>query len=331
AFANKIWNAANLVFMNMEKAKQAGIEVDAAALGVMPVAGEGDSLEARWIVSRLHSVAAEVNASLAEYRFDEAANAVYRFFWGDFCDWYLEIVKLRLDFGASQQVSESASQRNAAKAALTTLLQVFESSLRLLSPFMPFITEELWHALYDGEPPAKSIALTRYPQADAKAMDASVESGIADLQELIVTTRALRKDLEVPEREEVLLEIAGPKEIRSLAEENSAMIGKLARVSSLKFHGTWVLPPTHSRTTAKFTLGFAYKKAIDVAAERERLRKKLEQYEKVLLNAERQLENEAFLAKAPEKVVAGLRKQAQESAALRQETLEAIERLEQLV
>ncbi|MBV8675274.1 MAG: class I tRNA ligase family protein, partial [Acidobacteriaceae bacterium] len=330
AFANKIWNAANLVFMNMEKAKQAGIEVDAAALRVMPVAEDGDPLETRWIVSRLHGVAAEVNASLGEYRFDEAANAVYRFFWGDFCDWYLEIVKLRLDFAAPTQAN-TGLEWGTQKAALTTLLQVFEASLRLLSPFMPFITEELWHALYDGEPPAKSIALTRYPQADAAAADAGVEAGMADLQEMIVTTRALRKELEVPEREEVLLEVAGPKEIRALAEENCAIIGRLARVSSLKFHATWVLPPTHSRTTAKFTLGFAYKKEIDVAAERERLKKKLEQYEKVLVNAEKQLENEAFLAKAPEKVVAGLRKQAQESAALRQETLEAIERLEQLV
>jgi valyl-tRNA synthetase len=97
------------------------------------------------------------------------------------------------------------------------------------------------------------------------------------------------------------------------------------------FPAAWSLPPTHSRTTAKFTVGFAYEKKIDIAMERERLRKKLEQYEKVLVNAERQLENEAFLAKAPEKVIAGLRKQASESATLRQETLEAIERLELLV
>jgi valyl-tRNA synthetase len=154
---------------------------------------------------------------------------------------------------------------------------------------------------------------------------------MADLQELIVTTRALRKDLEVPEREEVALEIAGPKEIRTLAEENNTIIGRLARASSLKFHGTWVLPPTHSRTTAKFTLGFAYKKAIDVGAERERLKKKLDEYERVLLNAEKQLENQGFLAKAPEQLITKLRKQAQESAALRRETLQAIERLEELV
>ncbi len=324
AFANKIWNAARFIFMNVERASRAGIYVDPHTL-VNSFGPDGNApIEARWIVSRLNRTAVDVNQALAEYRFDEAANFVYQFFWGDFCDWYLEIVKLRLDFNET-------NSKVAVRAALTTLLSTFEAALRLLSPFMPFITEELWHAVYDGKPPAKSIALTRYPQALHEALDDAVESEMAALQDLIGTTRALRKDLEVPEREEVVLEIAGPKEIRSLAEENSAIIGKLARVSSLKFHGTWTLPPTHSRTTARFTLGFAYKKAIDIAAERERLRKKLEQYERVLLNSEKQLENQAFLAKAPEKVVAGLRKQAQESAALRQETLDAIERLEQLV
>ena len=337
AFANKIWNAARFIFMNIDRAKQAGIEVDLSTLGATPTVAEDAPLEARWIVSRLNGVAAEVNAAMGDYRFDEAANAVYQFFWGDFCDWYLEIVKLRLDFGAGQQAGATPTQANTRlewgtqKAALTTLLQVFESALRLLSPFMPFITEELWHALYDGQPPAKSIALTRYPQADAAAVSAEVEAGMADLQELIVTLRGLRKDLDVPERDEVAAEIFGAERIQSLAATNRDIISKLARVSTVGFPAVWALPSTHSRTTASFTVGFAYEKKIDVAAERERLRKKLEQYEKVLINAERQLENEAFLAKAPEKVIAGLRKQASESATLRQETLDAIERLEQLV
>jgi len=193
---------------------------------------------------------------------------------------------------------------------------------------MPFITEELWHALYDGQPPAKSIALTRYPQADEKAMHGGVESGMADLQELIVTTRALRKDLEVPEREEIVLEVTGPKEIRALAEENSAIIGRLARVSSLKFHGTWVLPPTHSRTTAKFTLGFAYKKAIDVDAERERLNKELAKHGKNLVAAEQKLANDTFLAKAPAPIIEGLRQQAAETRVLYEKTRAALDELE---
>ena len=122
----------------------------------MPTVPADAPLEERWIVAELHATAAKVNESLENYRFDEAASIIYQFFWGSFCDWYLEIVKLRLDF--SETVDKAAT-----KSALTTLVQVFEIALRLLSPFMPFITEELWYAVYDGNPPAKSIALTRYP------------------------------------------------------------------------------------------------------------------------------------------------------------------------
>ena len=113
-------------------------------------------LEARWIVSRLHRTAGAINQALGDYRFHEAANTLYSFFWGDFCDWYLEVVKLRLDFSGPP---------TPVRAALATLLNVFESALRLLSPFMPFITEEIWQALYENRAPDKSIALTRYPQA----------------------------------------------------------------------------------------------------------------------------------------------------------------------
>ncbi len=158
AFANKIWNAARFIFMNVDRAAEVGIAVDRSALGAMPTVAEDAPLEARWIVAELHATAAKVNEALENYRFDDAANTIYQFFWGSFCDWYLEIVKLRLDF------AETADQAKT-KAALTTLVSVFEASLRLLSPFMPFLTEEIWHAVYDGNPPAKSIALTRFPQA----------------------------------------------------------------------------------------------------------------------------------------------------------------------
>ena len=158
AFANKIWNAARFLFMNVDRAAEIGITVDPASLGGMPTVADDAPLEARWIVAELHATAAKVNQSLENYRYDDAANTIYQFFWGSFCDWYLEIVKLRLDF------SRDGRQGSRRKAALTTLVSVFEASLRLLSPFMPFITEEIWHALYDGNPPAKSIALTQYPQ-----------------------------------------------------------------------------------------------------------------------------------------------------------------------
>jgi valyl-tRNA synthetase len=317
AFANKIWNAARFIFMNVDRAAEAGIGVNLNSPAAV------DTLEARWITSRLNSIAGEVNEALEEYRFHEAANVIYQFFWGDFCDWYLEIVKLRMDF--SQSADKAATE-----AALNTLVLTFEAALRLLSPFMPFITEELWHAVYDGKPPARSIALSRYPQAQASLIDSGVEAGMAQLQELIVTIRALRKDLEIPERELVNGEIMASDDIREIATANRAIIEKLARMSGFSFPAFWSLGPANTRTAANFTVGLAYEKQIDVAAARERLKKKLEQYEKVLINADRQLQNETFLSKAPEKIVTGLKKQASEAATLRQETLEAIEKLEQL-
>ncbi|MGC2212688.1 MAG: valine--tRNA ligase, partial [Silvibacterium sp.] len=234
AFANKIWNAARFIFMNVDRAAEAEIFVDPNSL-VDSCGPEADApIEARWIVSRLNSTAAEVNKALAEYRFDEAASLVYQFFWGDFCDWYLEIVKLRLDF------SDSADKA-ATRAALTTLLATFEAALRLLSPFMPFITEELWHAIYNGHPPAKSIALSRYPQPLEEALDSAVEAEMTTLQDLIVTIRGLRKDLEIPERELAVAEIQAPPALQLLATANREIIEKLARVSSFSFPAQWTL------------------------------------------------------------------------------------------
>ena len=323
AFANKIWNAARFIFMNVDRAATAGIYVAPSTLVNSLGPNENAPIEARWIVSRLNGTAAEVNKALSEYRFHEAASLVYQFFWGDFCDWYLEIVKLRLDFS-------EAADKAATTAALTTLLSTFEAALRLLSPFMPFLTEELWHAVYEGHAPAKSIALTRYPQPMDEALDAAVEAEMTILQELIVTVRALRKDLDVPEREQARIEISTAETIQKLVETNRATLEKLARVAAIEFPALWNLSPANTRETANFKVGVRYEKQIDVAAERERLRKQLEQHEKILANAERQLGNQAFLAKAPEKVVTGLKKQAMEAATLRQQTLGAIAELEEL-
>jgi valyl-tRNA synthetase len=329
AFANKIWNAARFIFMNMERAAEVGLAVDPAKLLADPVLGPSspgkNPLEARWIVSRLNTTAAEVNEALAEYRFHEAANIVYQFFWGDFCDWYLEIVKLRLDFANLDAHDDAAKE--AAQSALATLIGVFETALRLLSPFMPFIIEEIWHALYDQRAPAASIALTRYPKPVAEHINAEYEGRMTLLQEIIVTLRALRKDLDVPEREQVPASFLSSETIDSLLIDNADVIQKLARVSSVETDSAWKLSSTNTRATANFTLGIRYEKQIDVTAERERLAKKLKQYEQGLASAERQLGNQAFLAKAPEHIVAGLKKQAAEMTALREETLAALDSL----
>src|ERR1700722_2809981 len=302
AFANKIWNAARFIFMQMERAAEAGITIDLSQLAEGPAKDSAAPVEAKWILSRLHRTAGEINAALGEYRFHEAANTLYSFFWGDFCDWYLEVVKLRLDYSAP-----------GAGAALTTLVSVFESALRLLSPFMPFLCEEVWHALYENHPPAKSIALTRYPQARQNLLDGQAERQMEQLQELIVAVRDIRRKLGVEEKAPVpiLLRV----EDRSGIEHNGDIVNRLAKVSAIEFVDT--MPEGAGvRSAPGFDVAVVFERTIDVAVECERLKKELARFEKEAANADRQLSNDGFLAKAPANVVEGLRRRAAELGVL---------------
>jgi len=301
AFANKIWNAARFLFMNVDRAAEVGIVVDPSVLGGMPEARTDAPLEARWIAAELHATAAKVNQALENYRYDDAANTIYQFFWGSFCDWYLEIVKLRLDF------SETADKA-ATKAALTTLVSVFEAALRLLSPFMPFLTEELWHAVYDGTPPAKSIALTRYPVAAEGEIDVASLANMELLQGLIVEVRALRKEIGVEEKASTPIELRIGAGTQAMVRQNLALVERLARVSEVRFVEQ-ISAGLSKHNTAAFEVGVVYERTIDVPAERQRLAKDIAKHELMISNAERQLNNPGFISKAPSHVIEGLKKQ----------------------
>jgi valyl-tRNA synthetase len=319
AFANKIWNAARFLFMNVDRAKEAGIEIDLSGLSAALKTGHDNYIESRWIRSRLSRTAALVNTGLSEYRFDEAASLVYQFFWGDFCDWYLEIVKLRLDFVEKIDILSRTE-------ALKKLLAIFDAALRLLSPFMPFLTEEIWHALHDEMPPKKSIALTRFPVAEDARFDEIAISDMETLKELIVTIRALRKDLGVPEKEAVAIKLHCNAHLESMVESNLDIFEKLARVSDVEMTSEQ-LNGVHARGTAYFDVAVLYERTIDTAAERERLAKEIAQHEKIIENGERQLGNEGFLVKAPAHVVEGLKKQVAEHRALLEKARAALEKL----
>ena len=325
AFANKIWNAARFLFMNVDRAAEIGIVVDLKSLGGMPTVAADAPLEARWIVAELHATAAKVNQSLENYRYDDAANTIYQFVWGGFCDWYLEIVKLRLDFEASQRDGESATQRDArlagTRAALTTLVQVFEASLRLMSPFMPFLTEEVWHAVYDGNPPVKSIALTSYPKAEVT--DESALQQMLLMQNLVVEIRALRKGIGVEEKASTPVEVRIDAALQAVVCENSAIVERLARVGEVKFVSE-VSAGLSKHSAATFDVAVIYERTIDVPAETERLTRDIAKFEKGLAAAARQLGNEGFLAKAPVQVVEGLKKQEAETRLLLEKALAAL-------
>jgi len=305
-FANKIWNAARFMFMN----------IDRIAPGLRPGAGshtglagvEAVTLEDRWILSRFNRVTIGVNEALQTYRFHEAASLIYDFFWGEFCDWYLELIKPRL-------LEEAEPQ--SARVACANLLSIFEAALRLLHPVMPFITEELWHAIYDGVPPLKSIALAAYPQPDEKQVNLAAETDMAILQDLIVSVRNSRAELKVEPKVKVPAQVyVLDPAIRRLIEENENSIKRLAGVERIEFVDHSLAKLSGARHTARFDVHVVYERKIDVGAERERLKKELEQIEKEIGNGQRQLSNQQFLAKAPAKVVDGIRKRAQELAVL---------------
>ena len=325
AFANKIWNAARFMFMNVDRAEQAGVWKQQEFLKG-PGAGLGGfqatTLEDHWILSRFNRVTKDVNEAWQTYRFHEAANRIYDFFWGDFCDWYIELMKPRL---APENEAEQAS----AGAACGNLVSLFEASLRLLHPVMPFITEEIWHAIYDGNPPLKSIALAAYPQADEQRFDLAAETNMAIVQDLIVSVRNSRAELKVEQKQKVPIQIyTGDAEIKSLLEENQSAIRRLANVESVTFVGNSLSQLAGARSTARFDVHVIYEKKIDVAAERQRLTKELEQMEKEMANSQRQLGNEQFLAKAPAKVVEGMRKRLAELEVLREKVRSSLDQLE---
>jgi valyl-tRNA synthetase len=330
AFANKIWNSARFLFMNLERAKAAGYVFDRRpapplASGGQPIPEESIPLETRWILDRFNAVSTTVDRALKDYRFDEAANAIYQFFWGELCDWYLELVKLRLVF-PEPGTSESLEQQLPTLVTLNILSVVFESALRLLSPFMPFITEEIWHALYNDAPPAKSIALTRYPRAADFPADPVAASAMKTMQDLITTIRALRKELGVPEKESTPIHLHANNRIVALADANQDMLSRMARVASIEFAATPLSGP-NARSTTDFDVAVIYERQIDVPAERERLKKELARLEKILASSEKQLNNEAFMAKAPAHIVDGLRKQHADTKTLYDKTKAALDDL----
>ncbi len=319
AFANKIWNAARFMFMNVDRIEPGlrpgtGSETRShTSNATAGVAGfQAATLEDRWILSRFNRVVADVNDALATYRFHEAANRIYDFFWGEFCDWYLELIKPRLNF-------EEGADKSVARAACANLVNLFDASLRLLHPVMPFITEEIWQALYEGKPPGKSIALAAYPQADEKQFDLAAETEMAILQDLIVSVRNLRAELKVEPKVKVPIEVfAHETAIRKMVEQNHGAVERLGNVEKITFVETSLANRAGARGTARFDVHVIYERMIDVAAECERLKKELEKIEKELGNNQKQLGNDQFLAKAPEKVVEGLRRRGQELLVLQE-------------
>jgi valyl-tRNA synthetase len=255
-FANKIWNASRLLFSKPREG-----------------AGEPVSLADRWIESRLNACASVANPSFKEHRYHEAAQALWHFFWDDFCDWYLELKKPEPDWSFAYVV--------------------YEKALRLLHPLMPFLTEELWQRLGTGR---KSIALEPYPQAGH--MDHRAEREMTLLQDIVTAARTLRADHKVDKK---------PLLTGVLYCGQTLNLDAIERLANVKLEvKTGAAPKLEGavRSSPDFDLVLEMPKA---APQRERLIKENAELEKVIANSKRQLENADVIAKMPEKVVETLR------------------------
>ena len=301
AFANKIWNAARFLLGKMEfcgvepwlpaRLEDFRPEADPAT-GAVPI-------EDRWIFSRLNACAAQANRAIETYRYHEAAQVLWHFFWHEFCDWYLELKKL--EFRENSRLTPG--WRNA--------LAAFETALRLLHPAMPFLTEELWQRLAtDRTTRPVSIALAGYPQFNEDATDAEAEREIGILQEIVTVVRTLRTEAKLDPKLQVagVLYSLGPA--LDVARRNGEAIRKLANVNlELKAEAAPKAPGI--RSGPEFDLALHLPKAQE-DAQRKRDEKEREQLLKNIANNERQLNDEKFLGRAPAHVIEGMRQKLAE-------------------
>ena len=302
-FANKIWNAARFLFGKLDTLEQSGVSLsDVAAHDIRAKApyaiGGAIPVIDGWLFARLADTINLVNEALRNYRFHEAAQGVYQFFWGDFCDWYIEWLKPDL----------LQADRERAVAAWRNLFAALDAALRLLHPFMPFITEELWHQLPQREG-AKSIALDTFPEAPSEWKNAAAQEQFSLVQDVIIALRNIRAEMKLDPKKKVTAEFSSADaNARAVVQANLDGILRLATLSELKMSAAAVAQSGGAvRSSSRFDVRIPYAaETIDIAAETARLRKEIEGLEKAIASKEKQLGDTTFRSRAPEKVVAGM-------------------------
>src|SRR5690349_61236 len=302
-FANKIWNAARFLFVNLDKFAQSGAKLEELAAPEVrakapyEAAGKIPLVDA-WFFARLATTIETMNDALANYRFHEAAQSVYQFFWGDFCDWYIEWVKPELQ----------GTDRERATVAWKNLFAAFDTALRLLHPFMPFLTEELWHQL-PQQAGAKSIALGRFPEAEPRWKNAEALRNMGQIQDVVTALRAIRAELKADAKKKAGAEFSTTdRGLENLIQANRDALERFAVLSELRViaRDKFDAKSGAVRSTATFDVRVVYSETVDVGAERARLKKDIEGLQKAIASKEKQLSDETFRSRAPEKIIKGL-------------------------
>ena len=295
-FANKLWNAARFALMNMT-----GYDADRFADALR---GDNEShrltLADRWILSRLQRTTAEVDEALEAFRINDAANVIYRFVWTELCDWYIEMAKPAL-YDEANEVSVQQRKR-AAQGCLATAL---ETACRLLHPFMPFITEEVWQQLPKPTGTPGSIMITMYPVADQSLIDENAEREMDVLRNVAQAVRNLRSEYNVAPSKELDVTVqTASAEVQATLEQHGGLVKRLARIAELKLSAPGDAPAgTVAAVLAEGQVCVHLAGTIDVAAETVRIDKDLAKTQKERDSVAGRLSNESFVSRAPADIV----------------------------
>ena len=284
-FANKLWNASRFVHMNID---------DYNVKNELPATLE---TEDKWILHTLNNVAKEVNENLEKFELGIALSKIYDFIWNSYCDWYIELCKARLQ-------SEGETAQNARQV----LIYVLDKILKLLHPFMPFITEEIWQTIpHDTE--GKTVMLEKYPEYDPNLDFPSEAEEMMKVMEAITAIRTQRNEMNVPPSKKAKLFIATA--IPETFSNGEQFFKKLASASEVEISDSFDIDGAVTVVTSDAKIYIPMEELVDKEAELKRLNKELKQVEKMLAQDEGKLNNPGFMSKAPEKVIEKIKGQAE--------------------
>jgi valyl-tRNA synthetase len=301
AFVNKIWNASRFAMMHIDTDLRAAGPIDRDELGTVE----------RWILSRLNAATREVNRNLSIFRFDEASKTLYQFFWHEFCDWYIEMVKPVLLGKAGSEDDRKRGKR--------VLLEVLDRSLRLLHPFMPFVTEEIWQKLGGVEP---SVMVSPYPIAEEILEDHEAERLIGAVQAMITSVRNARAERGFTPKDRFKLHIRAENDRdANFFAVYGYLLHDLARLDAVTVNGS-VPAGAHHDVISGFPIAIEFPERVVTQEQLEKTRREIEKSQKELAALDSKLANEQFVRNAPAHVV-------QQAQARQTELRARIEKLQQ--
>jgi valyl-tRNA synthetase len=312
-FVNKIWNASRFALMNLDGSVRIDQEIDEK---------EVVSLPDRWILRELNQTIRKVYQSLEGYKFNEASHALYQFVWHQFCDWYLELIKPFL------YQEEDVGRK---KVTQQTLLHTLDRTLRMLHPFMPFVTEEIWQQLPNQRKDG-SIMITPFPKPDSRFDAPEVTEEMGWVIEIITALRNIRGEMNVPPGDQVIVLVRTKEmEVEKGIEKNQSFIKNLARVKELTV-GRNIEKPLYSAFAAvRGTEIFVPMDRSRMEEEGKRLQKEIIKIEKEMAFVTQKLSNDQFLSKAPPGVVEEVRGKAKEMQALRDKLEESLKKIKEVL